>query len=302
MHVTSGTTGEPVAVGFTQRRPRGQQRGGRRGVPDRRPAARRRGRPLPQLRALRGRDRRPHGAGGERRDGRAGGHRPVAAAARPDPAARASRRSSARSPSPPTSPAAPARPAWTRARWGCATSSPPASRAPAWPRVRAEIEGAWGADGGRHVRDERRVVDDGRRLRRGRGPAPDRGGPRRARAGGPGQRRRRSSSRTARAASWCGRTCAARPRRCCATARATSAACGPRPAPCGRSSPRIRIDGRRDDMLRVQAVNVYPQAIGAVLAGDPRLGRHCVVAEGDPVVPAAAACTWRRRRRWTSPA
>jgi phenylacetate-CoA ligase len=54
---------------------------------------------------------------------------------------------------------------------------------------------------------------------------------------------------------------------------------------CGRSTPRIRIDGRRDDMLRVQAVNVYPQAISAVLAKESRLGRHCVVAEGDPVVP-----------------
>jgi phenylacetate-CoA ligase len=54
---------------------------------------------------------------------------------------------------------------------------------------------------------------------------------------------------------------------------------------CGRDTPRIRIDGRRDDMLRVQAVNVYPQAIGAILAEDPRLGRHCVVAEGDPIVP-----------------
>ena len=56
------------------------------------------------------------------------------------------------------------------------------------------------------------------------------------------------------------------------------------PCACGRSSPRIRIDGRRDDMLRVQAVNVYPQAIGAILGTHPRLGRHCVVAEGDPVV------------------
>ena len=55
------------------------------------------------------------------------------------------------------------------------------------------------------------------------------------------------------------------------------------PCRCGRSSPRIRIHGRRDDMLRVQAVNVYPGAIGAVLAEDARLGRHCVVAEGDPV-------------------
>lgn len=57
------------------------------------------------------------------------------------------------------------------------------------------------------------------------------------------------------------------------------------PCACGRSTPRIRIDGRRDDMLRVQAVNVYPQAIGALVAQDPRLGRHCVVAEGDPIVP-----------------
>ena len=57
------------------------------------------------------------------------------------------------------------------------------------------------------------------------------------------------------------------------------------PCACGRGSPRIRIDGRRDDMLRVQAVNVYPQAISAVLAAEYGLGRHCVVADGDPVVP-----------------
>jgi phenylacetate-CoA ligase len=57
------------------------------------------------------------------------------------------------------------------------------------------------------------------------------------------------------------------------------------PCACGRTTPRIRIDGRRDDMLRVQAVNVYPQAIGALVAEDPRLGRHCVVAVGDPIEP-----------------
>jgi phenylacetate-CoA ligase len=57
------------------------------------------------------------------------------------------------------------------------------------------------------------------------------------------------------------------------------------PCACGRDSTRIRIDGRRDDMLRVQAVNVYPQAIGAIVADDPWLGRHCVVAVGDPIVP-----------------
>jgi phenylacetate-CoA ligase len=57
------------------------------------------------------------------------------------------------------------------------------------------------------------------------------------------------------------------------------------PCACGRTSPRVRIDGRRDDMLRVQAVNVYPQAISAILDDDPRLGRHCVVAVGDPICP-----------------
>jgi phenylacetate-CoA ligase len=57
------------------------------------------------------------------------------------------------------------------------------------------------------------------------------------------------------------------------------------PCACGRTTPRIQIDGRRDDMLRVQAVNVYPQAIGVILAADARLGRHCVVADGDPVEP-----------------
>jgi phenylacetate-CoA ligase len=57
------------------------------------------------------------------------------------------------------------------------------------------------------------------------------------------------------------------------------------PCACGRTTPRIRIDGRLDDMLRVQAVNVYPQAIGSILGGHPQLGRHCLVAEGDPVVP-----------------
>jgi hypothetical protein len=38
-------------------------------------------------------------------------------------------------------------------------------------------------------------------------------------------------------------------------------------------------------MLRVQAVNVYPQAIGALLDAEPGVGRYCVVADGDPVVP-----------------
>jgi phenylacetate-CoA ligase len=57
------------------------------------------------------------------------------------------------------------------------------------------------------------------------------------------------------------------------------------PCDCGRTSPRIRIDGRRDDMLRVQAVNVYPQAIGEVLDRIGVRGAWAVVADGDPIVP-----------------
>ena len=74
-----------------------------------------------------------------------------------------------------------------------------------------------------------------------------------------------------------------------------------KPCPCGRTGLRLRIEGRRDDMMRVQAANVHPQAIGAVLADDPALGRYGVVAEGDPVVPPlrvlveAPRCRPRRR-------
>jgi phenylacetate-CoA ligase len=57
------------------------------------------------------------------------------------------------------------------------------------------------------------------------------------------------------------------------------------PCACGRTTPRVRIDGRRDDMLRVRAVNVYPQAIGALLARHHELGRWRVVAERDPIEP-----------------
>jgi phenylacetate-CoA ligase len=57
------------------------------------------------------------------------------------------------------------------------------------------------------------------------------------------------------------------------------------PCRCGRTGVRVRIDGRRDDMLRVQAVNVYPQAIAAVLDRFPGIGRHAVVADGDPISP-----------------
>jgi len=57
------------------------------------------------------------------------------------------------------------------------------------------------------------------------------------------------------------------------------------PCACGRTTPRIRVDGRRDDMLRVRAVNVHPQAIGELLGRHTALGRWAVVADGDPIEP-----------------
>ncbi|HEY6778925.1 MAG TPA: AMP-binding protein [Thermoleophilaceae bacterium] len=57
------------------------------------------------------------------------------------------------------------------------------------------------------------------------------------------------------------------------------------PCPCGRTGVRIRIDGRLDDMLRVRAANVYPQAVAAVLSRFSGLGRHALVADGDPISP-----------------
>ena len=64
------------------------------------------------------------------------------------------------------------------------------------------------------------------------------------------------------------------------------------PCPCGRTTPRIRIGGRRDDMLRVQAVNVYPQAIGELLARRPPRDRR----RRRPDRPAAARLRRGRRR------
>jgi phenylacetate-CoA ligase len=57
------------------------------------------------------------------------------------------------------------------------------------------------------------------------------------------------------------------------------------PCPCGHPGLRLRIDGRRDDMIRVRGANVHPQAVGAVLGARPAFGRYAVVAAGDPVEP-----------------
>jgi phenylacetate-CoA ligase len=58
-----------------------------------------------------------------------------------------------------------------------------------------------------------------------------------------------------------------------------------RPCRCGRQGLRLRIEGRRDDMIRVRGANVHPQAVGAVLAERPELGRYAILAEGDPIEP-----------------
>ena len=169
------------------RRPRGQQRGGRRGVPDHGPASGRRDRALPELRPLRGRHRRPHGARAKRRHRGARGNRPVAQAARADPAAR-DHRDLRHALLPGLS-----RRAGARARRGAALARHPADRhggrAGRRARGRAKRDrGGVGRDRRGQLRDERRVVDDGRRVRGGRGRAPDGGRPRRARGGGSGQR------------------------------------------------------------------------------------------------------------------
>lgn len=57
------------------------------------------------------------------------------------------------------------------------------------------------------------------------------------------------------------------------------------PCACGRAGLRIRIEGRRDDMIRVRGANVHPQAVGAMLATRPAFGRYAVIATGDPVQP-----------------
>ena len=57
------------------------------------------------------------------------------------------------------------------------------------------------------------------------------------------------------------------------------------PCACGRSSVRVHIQGRVDDRLRIRGVNVYPSAIGALLARTPALGRWQVVVNGDPIEP-----------------
>ena len=164
--------------------------------------------------------------------------------------------------------------------------------------VRAEIERAWDVS----VTDTFGMSDVWSTMAgecgQGDGPAPDHRRARAARGHRPRDRRAAAARGRRRRASSCGPTSTAAPRRCCAIARATSPPSGPPPAPAAAPRPRIRIGGRRDDMLRVQAVNVYPQAIGELLDG----ARHAIVADGDPIVPPLHVYVGGDRRRATGSA
>ena len=177
------------------------------------------------------------------------------------------------------------------ARPGPARARPPPhrhrGRAGRRPRSRCAPRSrrAWGATVADTLRDERRLVDDGGRVRPGRGPAPDRRRARAARAGGPRERRAaRARGRRERRAR-VDPPAAARPRRCCATARATSADVWTAPCACGRS---YAADPHRRPPRR-HAARAGGERLPAGDRRDPRsgvgLGRHCVVADGDPVVP-----------------
>jgi phenylacetate-CoA ligase len=55
------------------------------------------------------------------------------------------------------------------------------------------------------------------------------------------------------------------------------------PCACGRTVPRFRVLGRSDDMIVVRGVNVFPTAVGGVLAERPELsGEYRIVLEGSP--------------------
>ena len=167
LHVTSGHDGRARGDRAHAGRPRGELERRRRGVPDRRPATRRHRRALPQLRALRRRHRRPHGDRGVRGDGRAGRRRAVAAAARPDPAARHHR--ALRHALVPRLPRRERPRGGARSRRARAAPHRHRGRARRRPRRRPRRDrGGVGRERHRHVRHERRLVDDGRRVRAGR--------------------------------------------------------------------------------------------------------------------------------------
>ena len=289
MHVTSGTTGEPVAIGLTARDHAANSRIGGEAF---------------AIAGVRPDDVIAHCLNYALYAGGIADHMaleasgatvvPVGvgqsrAAARADPRAAASPRCSARCRYPGLPGAARrARPGSTRSGSACATSSPPASPAPGWRPCAREIESAWEAT----VRDTFGMSDvwstmagecgegEGLHLTTGGHAVLEVVDPetRRAVVEPPGTdgRRRRASS--------CGRTCAARPRRCCATARATSAACGRRL--------RVRAHDAADPDRRPPRRHAARAGGQRLPAGDrraarprPRLGRWLVVAEGDPIEP-----------------
>ncbi|MDD1728513.1 MAG: phenylacetate--CoA ligase [Methanospirillum sp.] len=56
------------------------------------------------------------------------------------------------------------------------------------------------------------------------------------------------------------------------------AALNPEPCPCGRTSPRLkRLTGRVDDMLIIRGINVFPSQIEHTLLGIPEIGKHFMI-------------------------
>jgi phenylacetate-CoA ligase len=71
------------------------------------------------------------------------------------------------------------------------------------------------------------------------------------------------------------------------------------PCPCGRTLVRMsKITGRRDDMLVIRGVNVYPSEVERVLLAEPALAPDylLVVDERDPAQPRLVACIERVTR------
>ncbi|MHB2022574.1 MAG: phenylacetate--CoA ligase family protein [Mycobacteriales bacterium] len=68
-----------------------------------------------------------------------------------------------------------------------------------------------------------------------------------------------------------------------------------RPCPCGRTLVRMsKVVGRRDDMLVIRGVNVYPSEVEAVLLAEPSVAPHylLVVDRRRPAAELVVACEW----------
>ena len=282
LHVTSGTTGDPVAIGLT-RADHGELGHRRRGLRRRR-ARQRRHRPLPELRALHGGIADHVGADLLGRDGRPGGRGPVAACSTSSPLGLTAIYGTLSFPAHLAGRAREAgldraelglRHIVTAGEPGAGLGAVRRSRPPGlprWPTASASTTCYRQAIARRmpeHTQGLHSAAADGWAILEL--VEPGTGAPLRLEDDAFGElvwtHLRREASPLLRY-----------------RFRATSLA-WTSPCACGRSGVRIRIEGRVDDMLRVQAVNVHPGAIGAVLGRFEGLGRYAVVADGDPIVP-----------------